>query len=178
MPPPRIQQATADAVASRHRDWRYPRFQALRRNLALLLDRPTPPSLASRDQFDPLIASAHTISRMSALYLRSRINRCAVRLHGQHASQLHRVTQCGFNTPLTRISTRPRPVPLRPIVRTPSTPAPKTPGDRPPMAPSPHNQPATLNPPPPPRLPPVSQSVRKCSLLALSGEQPTLCPQQ
>src|SRR5690242_6247742 len=101
MSPPRIEQATADAVASRHRDWRYPRLQALRRNLALLLDRPTPPPLTPRDQFDPLTASAHTISRMSALYLRSRINCCAVRLHGQHPSHHRRVTQCGFNTPLT-----------------------------------------------------------------------------
>jgi IstB-like ATP binding protein len=38
---------------------------------------------------------------MSALYLCSRINCCAVRLHGQHASYHHRVTQCGFNAPLT-----------------------------------------------------------------------------
>ena len=60
------------------------------------------PPLASRDQFDPLIASAHTISRMSSLYLRSRINCRAVRLHGQHASYHHSVTQCGFNAPLTR----------------------------------------------------------------------------
>ena len=78
-----------------------PRLQALRRNLALLLNRPTPPPLAPRDQLDPLTASAHTISRMSALYLCSRINCCAVRLHGQHASYHHPATQCGFNTPLT-----------------------------------------------------------------------------
>jgi hypothetical protein len=39
---------------------------------------------------------------MSALYLRSRINCCcAVRLHGQHASYHHRVTQGGSNTRLT-----------------------------------------------------------------------------
>jgi len=38
---------------------------------------------------------------MSALYLCSRINCCAVRLHGQHPSYHHRVTQCGFNAPLT-----------------------------------------------------------------------------
>ena len=66
MSPPRIEQATADAVASRHRDWRYPRLQALRRNLPLLLNRPAPPPLAARNYLDPLIASAHTISRMSA----------------------------------------------------------------------------------------------------------------
>src|SRR5439155_21485539 len=101
MSPPRIEQATADAVASCHRDWRYPRFQALRRNLALLLDRPTPPPLAPRDQLDPLTTSAHTISRMSALYLSSRFNWFGVRLHGQHASHHHRVPQCGFNKPLT-----------------------------------------------------------------------------
>ena len=44
-----------------------PDVLALRRNLALLLDRPTPPPLTARDQLDPLTASAHTISRMSAL---------------------------------------------------------------------------------------------------------------
>src|ERR1700750_1143092 len=101
MSPPRIEQATADAVASCHRDWGYGCLQPLPRNPALLLDSPTPPPLTARDQLDPLTASAHTISRMSALYLRSPINCCAVRLHGQHASHHRRVTQCGFNTPLT-----------------------------------------------------------------------------
>jgi hypothetical protein len=60
-----------------------------------LLNRPAPLPLASRHQLDPLIASAYTISRISALHLRSRINRFAVPLHGQHASCAHRVTQCG-----------------------------------------------------------------------------------
>jgi hypothetical protein len=39
---------------------------------------------------------------MSALYLTSRINCPAVRLHGQNASYHHTTTQGGFNTPLTR----------------------------------------------------------------------------
>jgi hypothetical protein len=40
-------------------------------------------------------------SRMSALYLSSRINSTVVRHHGQHASQPPRVTQCDLNAPLT-----------------------------------------------------------------------------
>ena len=40
---------------------------------------------------------------MSALYLCSRINCPAVRIHGQNASYHHTTTQRGFNTPLTSI---------------------------------------------------------------------------
>jgi hypothetical protein len=80
------------------------RLQALRRNVALLLNRPTPPPLAPRDQLDPLTASAHTISRMSALCFTPRLARLVVHHHGQHASHHHRVPQCGLNAPLTAIS--------------------------------------------------------------------------
>ena len=101
MSPPRVEQATADAIAARHRDRRYARLQTLRRNLPLLLDRPTSSPLAARDYLDPLTASAHTSSRMSALYFSSRFHRLVVHLHGQHASHRHRVAQCGFNATLT-----------------------------------------------------------------------------
>jgi hypothetical protein len=95
MSPPPIEQATADAVASRHRNWRYARLQALRRNLALLLDRPTSSPLAARDHLDPLTASAHTTSRRRALCFSNRFNRLVVHRHGQHASHNHRGSNVG-----------------------------------------------------------------------------------
>ena len=67
-----------------------------------------PPPLAARDHLDPLTASAHTISRMSARYFSSRFRRLVVPLHGQHASYRHRVAQCGFNATLTVIQLRQR----------------------------------------------------------------------
>ncbi len=73
MSPPRIEQATADAIPPRHCDRRYARLQALRRDLALLLDRLTPPPLAVRDHLDPRAAHAHTISRTNVLCVSCRL---------------------------------------------------------------------------------------------------------
>jgi hypothetical protein len=53
--PPLVEQATADAMPGR-RDRRYARLQALRRNLALLLGRPTSPRFTELDHLDPLTA--------------------------------------------------------------------------------------------------------------------------
>jgi hypothetical protein len=77
------------------------RFQALRRDLSLLLDRPPPPPLTARDHLDPLAAHAHTISRTSVLSVSYRFGRFVVHHHGQHASHHNRVAQCGLNAPLT-----------------------------------------------------------------------------
>jgi hypothetical protein len=57
VPTPRVEQLAADAVPARYRDRQYARLQALRRNLALLLDRPPAP-LAARDHFSPLVAQS------------------------------------------------------------------------------------------------------------------------
>src|SRR5579863_5487491 len=75
--PPRVQQTTADRVLARHGCRRRSRIQALQNNLALLLGRPNPPALTTRDQLDTRSARALTTYRMSVLILRRR-QRCRI----------------------------------------------------------------------------------------------------
>src|ERR1700742_3427764 len=65
--PPRVELSGADPMLARHLGRRQISAIALRYNLALLLHRPSPTTLASGDELQSRQTSALTTSRMSAL---------------------------------------------------------------------------------------------------------------
>src|SRR5215469_14560065 len=87
-------------MLARHLRRRRVRAQALRHNLLLLLDRPTTPPLATRDQLDTRTPYARTISLMSVLSLHRRQQR---RVHTTLPSRHNTMPQCVSATSLTRI---------------------------------------------------------------------------
>src|SRR3954453_3451183 len=77
------------------------RPKALRYDLPLFLDRPEPPTLATRDHLDPLRASGHMTTLMTAPYRSVLLDRRRVALHYKPSAHSPRATQGGFSTPLT-----------------------------------------------------------------------------
>jgi len=96
--PPRVEQTRADGVVACDLGRRQLRTNAFRDNLALLVQRPRAPTLASRDDLQPLAVSAPTTSRMSAL-IQPRGSQNFV--YRRLASQQSSAPLCAADTPLT-----------------------------------------------------------------------------
>ena len=131
--PPRIELAGADGVLARDLGRRQPQAQALRDDLALLLQRPRAPALAPRDDLDRPVACALTTSRMSALApipasaelrpsppcITARARAAMCRRHDAYAIPLHGVAfaSVDFDTPSLSAQGRQRRLPYFNIVR-------------------------------------------------------------
>src|SRR5262245_12005882 len=89
--PPCIELPGADPVLARHLGRRQISAVALRYNLALLLHRPTPPTLAPCDDLQSRRTSALTTNRMSALIFSDDLG---VGVHRRLASQQRIEPQC------------------------------------------------------------------------------------